>query len=56
MPFKIMVSSIGVKFSMDASIKLFLGIGVLCQAKSGIGKTVVFTLEVLQQIGPLTAK
>jgi superfamily II DNA/RNA helicase len=30
-----------------------LGMDVLCQAKSGMGKTVVFVLSVLQQISPV---
>lgn len=31
-----------------------LGMDVLCQAKSGMGKTAVFVLSVLQQIEPTT--
>lgn len=31
-----------------------LGMDVLCQAKSGMGKTAVFVLSVLQQIEPAT--
>ncbi len=31
-----------------------LGMDILCQAKSGMGKTAVFVLSVLQQIEPTT--
>ena len=30
-----------------------LGMDVLCQAKSGMGKTAVFVISTLQQLGPL---
>lgn len=33
-----------------------LGMDVLCQAKSGMGKTAVFVLATLQQLEPVTGQ
>lgn len=33
-----------------------LGMDVLCQAKSGMGKTAVFVLATLQQLEPITGQ
>ncbi|XP_039978868.1 spliceosome RNA helicase DDX39B-like, partial [Xiphias gladius] len=36
--------------------QVILGMDVLCQAKSGIGKTAVFVLATLQQLEPITGQ
>ena len=41
------------QFSIVCSVQAVLGMDVLCQAKSGMGKTAVFVLATLQQLEPV---
>lgn len=47
-----MIGSIEVSVQQECIPQAILGTDVLCQAKSGMGKTAVFVLATLQQVDP----
>lgn len=61
-PFILTAVSSGTIFFASSSVQhecipqAILGMDVLCQAKSGMGKTAVFVLSTLQQIDPVAGQ
>ena len=49
----ILISLFSSKFYLIFILQAVLGMDILCQAKSGMGKTAVFVLATLQQIEPV---
>uniref|UniRef100_A0A2C9W1L9 RNA helicase n=1 Tax=Manihot esculenta TaxID=3983 RepID=A0A2C9W1L9_MANES len=47
---------VGIHMQHECIPQAILGIGVICQAKSGMGKTAVFVLSTLQQIEPVAGQ
>lgn len=52
-PLCVTTSSLALSVQHECIPQAILGMDVLCQAKSGMGKTAVFVLATLQQIEPL---
>ncbi|AQK95893.1 DEAD-box ATP-dependent RNA helicase 56 [Zea mays] len=54
--YHISLGCIGTKLQHECIPQAILGMDVICQAKSGMGKTAVFVLSTLQQIDPVAGQ